>query len=314
MQTNEHKGDAIYALGHSEEERQRLIEQDAFLGGFTERLFLDAGIGPGMRVLDVGCGVGDVSLRAASLVGPEGMVVGVDKDPLALEHARERVFASGLTNVSLVEGDIRERAFDEPFDAAVGRFVLKFVADPVEVLRYIAGHVRPGGIFAFQEWTAAEPVLSFPHAPLWERTFNLLVEIFRRAGTEMEMGLKLYSAFVMAGLPTPSMRAERPVGGGPDYPGYQWLAAMVRSVLPMMEQLGVATTREMDIETLSERLRDEVVGLDGVIAFPSITGAWARKPVEQGNQARRPGSASIQRSTAATEWATQNGGKSASEN
>lgn len=78
----------------------------------------------------------------------------------------------------------------------------------------------------------------------------------------------------------------------------------------MMEQLGVATAGEMGIETLYERLRDEVVSLGGMIAFPSLVGAWARKPVEQGNRARRPGSASIQRNIALTEWTTQDGGKS----
>lgn len=78
--TNGYRGDAIYVLGRSEIERRRLIEQDAFLGGFTGRLFREAGIGEGMRVLDVGCGVGDVSLLAASLVGPKGTVVGVDTD------------------------------------------------------------------------------------------------------------------------------------------------------------------------------------------------------------------------------------------
>ncbi len=283
MQTNEHKSDAIYALGHSEEERRRLIEQDTFLGGFTGRLFLDAGIGSGMRVLDVGCGVGDVSLLAASLVGPEGMVVGVDKDPLAIERARERVSALDLANVSFVEGDLRERAFDEPFDAAVGRFVLMYLADPVEALRRVAGYLRPGGGVAFHEWTVADPFLSLPHAPLWDRTADLLVEIFRRAGTQMEMGLKLRSAFLAAGLPAPGIRAERLIGGGPDYLGYDYLAGLIRSALPIMEQLGVATAEEIDIETLAERIRDEVVGLDGVIAFPNFAGAWVKKAGGPGN-------------------------------
>jgi len=273
MKTNEREGDAVYVLRHSEGEHQRLIEQQGFLGGSTERLFVDAGIGPGMRVLDVGSGVGEVSLLAASLVGPGGSVVGVDTDPLAIERARERVPALGFTNVSFVEGDIRTLTFDEPFDAAVGRFVLMYLADPAEALRRVAGHVRSGGIVAFQEWTAEDPVLTLPHSPLWELAFDLMLETFRRAGTEMEMGLKLYPAFVRAGLPAPSVRAQRPIGGGPDFPGYQFLAGAVASIFPMMEQLGVATAEEIGVETLAERLREEVAGLGGVIAFPSLVGA-----------------------------------------
>jgi SAM-dependent methyltransferase len=276
----EHEGDAIYAPGYSEEERQRLIEQAGFFGGFTERLLVDAGIGPGMRVLDVGCGVGDVSLLVASLVRPEGAVLGVDSNPLALGHARERVSAMGLTNVDFVEGNIRDLAFDEPFDAAVGRLVLMYLADPAATLRRIAALLRPGGIIAFQELTLTESGLTYPEAPLLQRTGTLINETFRRAGMEMEMGLKLYPAFIAAGLPAPAMRAERPIGGGPDFPGYRWMAQITRSILPLMEQFGVANAENIDIETLVERLREEVVGSGGVVAMPTLMGAWARKPTE----------------------------------
>jgi SAM-dependent methyltransferase len=276
----EHEGDAIYAPGYSEEERQRLIEQAGFFGGFTERLLVDAGIGPGMRVLDVGFGVGDVSLLVASLVRPEGAVLGVDSNPLALGHARERVSAMGLTDVDFVEGDIRDLAFDEPFDAAVGRLVLMYLADPAATLRRIAALLRPGGIIAFQELTLTESGLTYPEAPLLQRTGTLINETFRRAGMEMEMGLKLYPAFIAAGLPAPAMRAERPIGGGPDFPGYRWMAQITRSILPLMEQLGVANAEEIDVETLHERLRDEVAGSGGVVAMPTLMGAWARKPTE----------------------------------
>ena len=190
---------------------------------------------------------------------------------------RERVSAMGLTNVDFVEGDIRELTFDEPFDAAVGRLVLMYLADPADTLRRIADLLRTGGIVAFQELTLAEGGLAYPEAPLLLRTGDLINETFRRAGTEMEMGLKLYSAFIAAGLPAPHMRAERPIGGGPDYPGYRWMAQITRSILPLMEQLGVANAEEIDVETLQERLRDEVAGSGGVVAMPTLMGAWARK-------------------------------------
>lgn len=270
--------DPTYLLGHSEEEQRRLIEQEVFLGGFTRRLFLEAGIGPGMRVLDVGCGVGDVSLLAASLVGPEGEVVGVDRDPLAVANARKRVRAMGLQNVSFVEGDARELAPGGPFDAIVGRFVLMYQADPAEVLRRVADHVRLGGVFAFQEWTLTDPFLSHPRSPLWQRISGIGLETARRAGTQMEMGLGLYPAFVAAGLLAPRTIAERPVGGGPDYPGYRYLVGLIRSMLPLTERFGVTTAEEVGIETLHGRIRDEVVALGGVVAHPSMTGAWARKP------------------------------------
>jgi hypothetical protein len=173
----------------------------------------------------------------------------------------------------------RNAVFGETFDAVVGRFVLMYLADPVAALRRVADHVRPGGVVAFQEYHFADGALSHPRAPLWERTGELLLETFRRAGTEKGMGLKMYGAFAAAGLPAPDIRVERPAGGGSEYPGYGYVAGVLRSLLPMAEKLGVvASVEEVGIETLHERLRDEVVALGGVVTLPSIVGAWSRKP------------------------------------
>ena len=78
----------LYALGQTAAETARLQRQAAFLQPFTERLFRDAGIGPGMKVLDLGSGAGDVAVLAARLVGSEGEVVGIDTNPSILESAR----------------------------------------------------------------------------------------------------------------------------------------------------------------------------------------------------------------------------------
>jgi hypothetical protein len=67
------------------------------------------------------------------------------------------------------------------------------------------------------------------------------------------------------------------VGGGPDFEGYQYLAGLVRSLLPTMEQLGVATTAEVDVDTLAGRLREEVVRGGGCIALQPLIGGWTRK-------------------------------------
>ena len=88
METNDEG--SSFVLDHSAGERARLDDQGVLLRPFTERLLRDAGIGPGMTVLDVGCGTGDVTFLAASLVGPSGAVVGVDQSGPVLEPARAR--------------------------------------------------------------------------------------------------------------------------------------------------------------------------------------------------------------------------------
>ena len=65
-----------YALGHSDRELKRLSRQAEVFEPFTRQLFQQARITRGMRVLDVGCGSGDVALLASELVGPSGKVIG----------------------------------------------------------------------------------------------------------------------------------------------------------------------------------------------------------------------------------------------
>src|SRR5690606_17958552 len=84
-----------YVLGHSERELDRLHRQAMLFADLTRDILVRAGLESGMRVLDIGCGVGDVSLIAAELVTSGGAVTGVDPSPEALAVARARLDAMG---------------------------------------------------------------------------------------------------------------------------------------------------------------------------------------------------------------------------
>jgi SAM-dependent methyltransferase len=269
--------DPTYVMGRSAEERERLIQQADLFGPITERFLRAAGVAPGMRVLDVGCGVGDVTLLCADLVGPDGSVVGIDRDPTALARARERVADAALDRVELREGDFREMGSAEPFDAVVGRAVLMWAADPAEAIRRVLPHVRSGGIVAFHELDFTN-LVALPRTNSHDRVVDWWRRTATHAGVELQMGLKLFPVYRAAGLPPPEMHGDTILGGGPDYGGYTYLADSIRSMLPLMEQFGVATADEVDIDTLAERLRDETVSGGGVLALSMMVGAAARKP------------------------------------
>src|SRR4029453_8587635 len=93
-----------YVLGHSDRELERLRVQARLIDPITLRFMREGGVGPGMRVLDVGSGAGDVAFLAAELVGDAGEVVGVDRAATALAVARERAGAETLPNVLFVGG------------------------------------------------------------------------------------------------------------------------------------------------------------------------------------------------------------------
>src|SRR6266516_2892787 len=127
-----------YALGSTDAEHERLIRQATRLAPLTERLFREAGIGSGQRVLDIGSGVGDVAMLVAKLVGPSGQVVGVERDARSIARARARVAEAGLHSVSFTPSDVSHIPSSKPFDAVVGRFILMFLPDPVAILRSLS--------------------------------------------------------------------------------------------------------------------------------------------------------------------------------
>ena len=265
----------VYVLGHSAEELNRLIDQARLFGELTEDVFVRAGIGPGMRVLDVGCGAGDVSFLLARMVGPSGAVVGVDRSEDAVAMANARAQAMGLAQVSFSQGELEDISLDQPVDAAVGRFVLMYSFEPSIALRRVAANVRAGGIVAFQEMNVAE-AKSFPYVDLFEQSMRWIIETLDREKVKNLMGLGLYRTFVEAGLPPPQMIMGARVEGSSDSLGYQIVAQVVKSLLPVMEKLGIANEKEVQIETLAQRLRDEVLSRGAVIVLPPLVGAWTR--------------------------------------
>ena len=265
-----------YVLGRSDAETRRLIVQHQLYGPFTRQFLTAAGITAGMKALDVGSGAGDVALLLAELIGPQGQVVGVDTNAEILQVARSRVQATGWTTVSFRPGDIMELDLDQDFDAVVGRWLLQYTPDPVALLRRARSWLRPGGIVAFQEIDLSIPPRGYPTGPLHEQVMRWTTPPPGAPGPDPQMGLKLFKSFLAAGLPAPQLRRDTPVGGGPRWPGYAYVAETVRSLLPFLERVGAVRPDEVDIETLEDRLRAEVAGQDGIQLLPAIVGAWAR--------------------------------------
>jgi ubiquinone/menaquinone biosynthesis C-methylase UbiE len=246
---------------------------------YTARFLEDAGISPGMKVLDVGTGAGDVALLVAELVGREGTVIGIDFNPELIGTAQARVSAAGLENVSFVVGDAASVEVDRDFDAVVGRCVLFFAREPASLVRRLTGFLRDGGIVAFQEpANATLAPMSLPHSQLLEQLWAWILETYRRAEMDLYMGLRLRSVFAEAGLPAPAMHLDAAAGGGPDWPGYQYMAQLIRTILPQITQLGVATEDDIEIDTLADRLHAEV-GDDGAAVTWGFITAWAQHQV-----------------------------------
>lgn len=240
------------------------------------RLFTDAGIGPGMRVLDIGCGNGDVSFLVAKLVGQTGQVLGIDRDEPSVETARSRVNQHNTPNITFSVCDIMSLSPEHGlFDAAVARRVIMYLPEPVEAIRRIASMLRPGGVVAFLEHDATMVPGRVTPLPLQEEVNRWIWETVKREGANLHIGFDLPVILEQAGLTVEHIRAESIIQTPhTSYPS----VFIIRAMLPRILQTGVATEKEIDIETLEERLFDERKRVNATYVSDMVFTIWGRKP------------------------------------
>ncbi len=122
------------------------------LAPFSEQALRDHPPAAGARVLDIGCGLGDTTLRLAELVGPEGEVVGIDAGDRFVEYARSEAAAAGAANVSYLVGDAQVADLGQGFDYAFSRMGTMFFAAPVPALRNVRAALGPGARLCMIVW------------------------------------------------------------------------------------------------------------------------------------------------------------------
>jgi SAM-dependent methyltransferase len=125
----------------------------ACLRAAHDRLMELSGLGPGMRVLEVACGTGLVTLRVASVVGPNGAVMATDVSETMAAATARNVAAAGLSNVRAARMEAEALTFaDASFDAAICALGLMYVPDPRLALSEMRRVVRSGGRIAATVW------------------------------------------------------------------------------------------------------------------------------------------------------------------
>lgn len=241
----------------------------------TQRLMVDAGVREGMRVLDIGCGRGDLTFLAARLVGEHGQVLGIDREEAPIEVGRTRARELGLANVSFARVDLGSLTSGHGlFDAVIGRRVLMYQPDAVASLSRLAGALVPGGLIVLQEHDSTSMPICRPAMSLHERVNGWIWETVAREGADVHMGLHLAPALVRAGFSVERVRAEAIVLTSDQS---HTIATIVRAMLGRIVETGVATVDEIAVDTLDVRLAAERQGANGTCVWEMVFGAWARK-------------------------------------
>ena len=190
-----------YVLGTHDEEVARLGLQHRVWKPTVFDCWRNAGISPGMRVLDVGAGPGYATLDLAEIVGPRGEVLAVERSARFLDVARASCATRGLSHVKFQEADLMEQRIERTgFDAAWCRWVASFVKSPALLLARIAEAVRPGGTVIFHEYIDYGTFRMAPRRYAVESFVSEVMESWRAAGGEPDVALYLPSLLRDSGL------------------------------------------------------------------------------------------------------------------
>jgi SAM-dependent methyltransferase len=261
-----------YALATGEAADYRLRILHGLYGPGTRRLLVEAGLRRGMRVADVGCGVGTVTALLAELVGPEGHVVGIDASGAQLAQAHERL--AGGTNASFVEASATDTGLPpDSFDLVYCRFLLIHLADPEGALREMRSLLKPGGVLVCEDGdltsSGSEPPSALGvFADLWGR-------LGAKRGVDYTLGRRLFQMVLAAGFPAPEITFNQPVVARGEEK--RFLELSVAEAAPAFVDAGLITADELE-HTLVEMRRlaaDETV----LAVLPRMAQVWARKPV-----------------------------------
>ena len=200
-----------YVLATGKEAAHRLGVVNEVHGQDTRDILLRAGLKPGMRVADFGCGVGIVSLWMASIVGTAGEVVGIDASQGQAEESGRLAEASGSSNVKFQQGDAAQSGLaEDSFDLVFSRFVLMHMPVPHLGIREMIRVLKPGGVLVVEDGDFSSP-FTFPDSPAYRRCFDLYRSAVRLTGADPLIGRSLYQMVRDEGLKNVQVKLVQPV-------------------------------------------------------------------------------------------------------
>jgi SAM-dependent methyltransferase len=269
---------AVYSLGSSRSESERLQRQADELAPESEALLDRVRLGPGDSAIDLGCGPRGVIELLHARVSPGGRVVGLDSNPTHVAMARELVAERRLSDVEIVGGDARHTGLHgDSFDLVHARTVLITLPEPEQVLTEMVRLARPGGWVASLE-PDCEHSIYYPHHPVFDRLHALFMATFSRNGADPLIGRRLGELYRQAGLEDVGLDVRAAVHPA-DHSRRTIIPDLVRAMRPQILALGVADEHELD--ELNAAAREHLANPE-VVAMQHIRFlVWGRKPTAE---------------------------------
>ncbi|RJY06929.1 methyltransferase domain-containing protein [Aurantiacibacter aquimixticola] len=231
----------------------------------SERFFGSVGIGPGMRVLDVGCGDGELSRFVAALTGLDGEIIAIDRSETALAMARSKAVDRSVANIEYRLADL-STALSElgTFDAVVGRRVLMYLPNVKDVLSRLREMTRGGGVLGFQEHARAGLPRGLSDLPVHRLIHNWVWDTIVAEGGDDRLGLRLEGILRECGLAPEQITSEAILLQEND-PSF--IPQLARLMLPRMAEQGIVDRDAVDPDRLAEQIEHERRAVGGTIVW-----------------------------------------------
>jgi SAM-dependent methyltransferase len=274
--TETERPQAIYALGHTPEEYERLRMQARMWDSATGRLLDQVGLAPGASCLDAGCGPGETMRAMAERVGPAGRVLGIDADSALGAMTLTMLHGAGHRHCSFQAQDLTAAGPipGAPFDLVYARLLLFHLPQRIDVLARLWDAVAPGGHLLVQDYDLRS-ISTLPQLDWVGELLRVWTGAFSAVGADVSTGTRLPQLFAQAGVGTPD---GTDVAGRiePLATGRIIMEGAFHSVLPTALANGV-TTEAAAAAALASIDRDATRFPDRPVLWPLLIGAWKRK-------------------------------------
>ncbi len=233
-----------YVLGTHDDELARLGFQHRVWGEQAFAIWERAGFAPGHTILDVGCGPGFGTLDLSRIVTASGRILAVDASQRYLDYLESQLHAQSITHVEARLSDVT--ALDLPqdsIDGAYARWVLCFLRDPGSVIAAVSRALRPGGVFAVQDYFNYQAIALAPRSEIFEHVIEVVMNRWRMTGGDPDLAGKLPELFSKCGMTVREIRGITRVAR-PGSALWHWPTTFFRNFLPTLVEAGMLSADE----------------------------------------------------------------------
>lgn len=265
-----------YVLGVGDDELQRLGLQHRLWADEANQIWRDAGFGPGQTILDVGSGPGFGAYDLAPMLGPDGSLLAIDESPRYVDYLNAEAQRRGLTNITARVCDAQ--AIDlapGSIDGAWERWVMCFTPDPGAVVEGVARALKPGGVFASQEYFNYRALTLAPHSALFEPVLDAIRKSWSDYGGDDDVGGRLPGLMRRAGLEVISIRSITRIAR-PGEAMWRWPSSYFEIFLPKIVAEGYL--KESDRAAFMDEWARRSSDPDSYFFTPPMVAIIARKP------------------------------------